>query len=41
MLDNKMVRFYGKVFIGRPPVERASKKLLNDKIFIFWREGVC
>ena len=39
MLDNKMVRFYGKVFFRRPQ-RGLREKLLNDKIFIFWREGV-
>ena len=39
LLDDKTVRFYGKVFVEQDlPV--LFKKLRNDKIFIFWREGV-
>jgi hypothetical protein len=38
----KTARFYGRGFFCMPlPFgEGASEKLLNDKIFIFWRSGV-
>jgi hypothetical protein len=39
LLTIKTVRFYGKVFFRRPQ-RGLREKLLNDKIFIFWREGV-
>ena len=37
LLDIKTARFYGKVFLGHESVRFMPKKLLNDKIFIFWR----
>ena len=40
LLNIKTVRFYGKGLFGCESYRFTSKKLLNDKIFIFWRSGV-
>jgi hypothetical protein len=39
LLNIKTARFYGKVFVEQD-LSVLFKKLLDDKIFIFWREGV-
>jgi hypothetical protein len=36
----KTARFCGRVLFGCESIRFASEKLLNDKIFIFWRSGV-